>query len=707
MKLHHLLSLSAVAAIAVCLTSCGGSSSTPPPTPPAISVALSSPPTTLVASVTASLTATVTNDSANAGVKWTVSCTGSACGSFNPTSTASGVATTYTAPSAVPSPATVTITATSATDATKSATATITITAPAPPAISVTLNPQPPTSLVTGATASLTAVVTNDSKGVNWTVTCGTSPCGSFNPTGTASGAPTTYTAPTAIPTPNTVTVTATSVTDPTKSASATITIGTAPPIFADGTYIFHLSGQDGTTDSSPYFVTGAFTIKGGVITGGEQDFTDFSNISTDPLVPSGSSITQPSGGNIQIVLATANPGIGVGGIETLRGTAVSSSRILISEFDTRAAATGSIDLQTSAATPSGGYAFALSGMDTSTNPQMLVVGGILNFNAGNLVVNGSVLDYNDGGGVGQGEIFTSGTVTAPDSFGRVTFTFTLPTTAFPNFVLTGYVVGPNQIQLVESQNTPLDVLGADLGGVALGQGNNVGKFTQASIANTTYLNASSGEDSNGLVTLIGQFSFSSAGAVSGQIALNDGTNFGAGNLMGGATYIVDPTGRVTLQGVAISTQLPTMAFQLYLDGNGNALALGIDGFQFTQGLSYQQTSPALTDFEGSFAISGQGFLASSNGAVAWGAVGPVTVNSDAFNGFTDYGVQGFTPNANVALTGTETDSTGYLSLMGLNGGNFTAAYSYDYFTIDSRRVLAIENDGQQLGLLLLEGVSH
>jgi len=603
----------------------------------------------------------------------------------------------------------VTITATSATDATKSATATITITAPAPPAILVTLNPQPPTSLATGATASLTAVVTNDSKGVNWTVTCGTSPCGSFNPTGTASGAPTTYTAPTATPTPNTVTVTATSVTDTTKSASATITIGAAPPIVADGNYVFHLSGQDGLNDSSPYFVVGVFTVKGGLITAGEQDFTDFNNLSTDNLVPSGSSITQPSGGNIQIVLATANPGIGVGGIETLRGTAVSSSRILISEFDTLAAATGSIDLQTSVATPTGGYAFALSGMDTSTNPKMLVMGGILNFNAGALVVGSSVLDYNDGGSVGQGQLFSTGTVTTPDSFGRVTFTFTFPTTSNePDFILTGYVIGPNQIQLVESQVEPANYLGADLGGVALGQGTNAGKFTQASIANTTYLNASSGEDSNGLITtLIGQFSFSSAGAVSGQIALNDGTNFGAGNLMGGATYIVDPTGRVTLQGVAISTQLPTMAFQLYLDGNGNALALGVDSFQFTQGLSYQQTSPALTDFEGSFALSGQGYLASSNGAVAWGAVGPVTVNSDAFNGFTDYGVQGFTPNANVALTGTETDSTGYLSLMGLNGGNFTAAYSYDYFTIDSRRVLAIENDGQQLGLLLLEGVSH
>jgi hypothetical protein len=100
-----------------------------------------------------------------------------------------------------------------------------------PPAISVTLS-SPPTSLQTSATATLTALVANDSKnaGVSWTVTCGSAgACGSFNPaTSTGSTATTTYTAPTAVPSGNTVTVTATSVTDTTKSTSAMMTI-TAP----------------------------------------------------------------------------------------------------------------------------------------------------------------------------------------------------------------------------------------------------------------------------------------------------------------------------------------------------------------------------------------------------------------------------------------------------------------------------------------------
>jgi hypothetical protein len=100
-----------------------------------------------------------------------------------------------------------------------------------PPAISVSLQ-SPPASLQVGTSTSLTAVVLNDSANppmVSWTVTCGSSACGSFNPTSTASGVATTYTAPSVIPTPNTVTVTATSVTDPNKSASAKITISPTP----------------------------------------------------------------------------------------------------------------------------------------------------------------------------------------------------------------------------------------------------------------------------------------------------------------------------------------------------------------------------------------------------------------------------------------------------------------------------------------------
>jgi hypothetical protein len=704
MKLRQTIALFTFAASTLCLTSCGGSGSSPTP-PAVISVALNPPPTTsLTVGATASLTAVVSNDSKGGGVTWTVTCATSPCGSFNPATTPSGTATTYTAPA---TPTTVNVTATSVSDTTKLASATIVI---APPAISVTFNPQPPTSLSVSATTSVTAVVTNDSKnaGVNWTVTCGTSSCGSFTPATTASGAATTYTAPATVPSPGTVNIIATSITDTTKSASATITIGAAPALVADGTYVFHLSGQDAPTGANlvagPYFVVGAFTVQGGVITAGEQDFTDSNNISTDKLVPANCSITK-AGGNIQIVLATANTGIGINGVETLRGTTVSSSRILISEFDTLAAATGSIDLQTTVATPSGGYAFAISGLDLQ-NVLPLAIGGILNFSGGNLLSGSSVLDYNDGGNFGQAQMFASGTVTTPDSFGRVTFTFTFASTV-PNFILTGYIIGPNQIQLLENQP---DSLNADIGGVALGQGNKTGGFSQANIANATYVHASSGQDINSgiydLVTLAGTFSFNSAGGVSGNLALSDGLNFGVGTFSS-ATYIVDPTGRVTLQGVVISSQLPSMTFQLYLDGNGNALELGVDGFQITQGLSYAQNAPP-TDFEGSYALAGQGYLPNPNGTVPfWGAAGPVTVNSDAFNGTTDYTIQGATPTASVALTGTETNSTALLSLTGLNGTNFSTTNSYGYFPIDSKRVFAIELDGQMLGLLQLEGVSH
>jgi len=78
------------------------------------------PPTSLAGGGTASVAATVANDSAAAGVTW--SCTPSTtCGSFTPTSTASGASTTYMAPAVAPAGGSVVIIATSVTDATKNA----------------------------------------------------------------------------------------------------------------------------------------------------------------------------------------------------------------------------------------------------------------------------------------------------------------------------------------------------------------------------------------------------------------------------------------------------------------------------------------------------------------------------------------------------------------------------------------------------------
>jgi hypothetical protein len=690
--------LSVIAAFTLGLTACGGSSSPAPP--PAITVTLSGQPTSLTASTTAAITATVSNST---GVTWTVTCAASPCGSFNPASTASGSPTTFTAPAA---PTSVTVTATSTSDTTKSASATITITAPVI-VIAVAFSPAAPVSINAGATSPLTAVVTNDSgnKGVTWKVTCGSSACGTFNPTSTASGTATTYTAPSTIPSPNTVTVTATSVTDTTKSATATITIGAPPAILADGTYAYHFSGWD---DSGPSFVAGAFTVKSGAITAGEQDFSDAAIRSNDPLVASGSGLSL-AGSNIQIVLATANTKIGVNGIETLHGTAVSASRVLISEFDTFGTGTGSLDLQGSVAALSGGYAFAISGWDGTNPANPLVIGGVLNVIGTTLNVATSVFDFNLNGKLaGQAETFASGTVTAPDSFGRVSFALTPSTTSgVPAFTLNGYIGGANQLQLVEG---PGDALNDDLGGMAFAQGSNTALFTQASVSTKTYIYGASGQDLNNLVTIGGGFTFNSNATVSGNMSLNDGTVFGTNPISAG-NYAVDPSGRVTLTGVTVPGFGTTavFTFQLYLDGNGNALELGIDTIQTTQGQAYLQATTT-ADFEGSYALQGQGILNATN-LPAWGAVGPVTVASDAFTGSTDYTAQtttaGATATAAQALTGTENNSTAMLSLTGLDSTALTTARGYSYFPIDSRRVLAIEIDGTQLGILTLESTTH
>ena len=160
-------------------------------------------------------TATVTGSS-NTSVTWRIAggCIGAACGTIS----ASGV---YTAPPAVPSPAQVSVTATSVADPTKSASATVTVVPP----VSVTVSPTT-AMLLTGSKQQFAATITGSSNTtVSWSVAgsgCSGASCGTISASGL-------YTAPSAVPTPPQVSVTATSVADPTKSATASVTI--LPPI--------------------------------------------------------------------------------------------------------------------------------------------------------------------------------------------------------------------------------------------------------------------------------------------------------------------------------------------------------------------------------------------------------------------------------------------------------------------------------------------
>jgi len=160
----------------------------------AISVTISPTTASLNTGQTQSFTATATNSTQ--GVTWTATSVG--------TVDANGVFMAV-------SPGTGTVTATSVEDKTKSASASVTVTAPpSPGGITVTLSPVNAMVFV-GATQQFTAKVTGSTSGVTWTAT---GAVGTIDSSGlfTASAA-------------GTGVVKATSVDDPTKSSTASITV--------------------------------------------------------------------------------------------------------------------------------------------------------------------------------------------------------------------------------------------------------------------------------------------------------------------------------------------------------------------------------------------------------------------------------------------------------------------------------------------------
>jgi predicted dienelactone hydrolase len=188
----------------------------------AIQVTINQGNPTVMAGTALAFTVTVRYDPSNSGVTWSIA-PASGAGTLSDATTSS---VTYHAPPDSPaSNLPVTLTATSVADHSKSGTANIIV-----PAISVFVSPG--SALIPiNATQQFTATINFDPKvqGASWApiqgaASCGL-PCGTFAPTTTASGTATTYTAPATLPTNGAVAITATSVTDLTKSASAAITL--------------------------------------------------------------------------------------------------------------------------------------------------------------------------------------------------------------------------------------------------------------------------------------------------------------------------------------------------------------------------------------------------------------------------------------------------------------------------------------------------
>ena len=690
-----LFGVSLVSWLAGC-NSGGSLQSITPPSKPISVLFLGAPPAEMAVNASATFSVGVVNANESV-VTLSVSCASAgACGSFNSNIGLSSSPITYTAPSTIPSGGSVTVTATSAVDTTKSVSAVITIVPPIP--ISVSLYGSIPASMQVNSTVPVRAFIANDVSAnphMQWTASCGGAVCGSFNPATTTSEAATNFTAPASLPAGNSVTVTATSVTDPTKSVSTNIVILPTAPTLADGTYVFQMSGPVGMQAS---FVTGVLVAKGGVITGGEQDSASYTSDSNDDLVPdpqfqqiSGGSYATAPDGSLQI-------SINVGQFETekLNGVLTMGANGFVAQLY-GAIGSGTLELQTSTAAPAGGYAFSTYGGDRYS--QTVWIGGVLNIDgAGTISGNGSVADIVNGGGASAGkETLGAGTVSTPDKFGRVMFQLA-PGTILPSLYLAGYVVDVGHVRLTETAG---DNFMGVLGGVALGQGTSTGNFSSSSIAGSSYVFGLSGYDRTGTVQVAGVFTANASGGVSGTLNWNDQTGTKAQSPIAfTGSYTVDPSGRVTLSNLTDGSTF-NYTLHLYLTGNGG-LVLSSDNADTMAGQAFRQQTGAFTatSFSGNYGLNGgqvvnlgakSNVVIGSVAAVAGSGTSTVAGFANSGNGAASFAVSGsFVAASNGVFTG---------SMTGFNAASSATTDSFTLYLVDGTRGVLIETDSTQLTL--------
>jgi hypothetical protein len=512
---------------------------------------------------------------------------------------------------------------------------------PPPSQVSIVFQPEPSGSLAVGFAEPITAVVSNDpnnpSVGVDWVLTCQNPPnCGSLSALHTDNGAPTLYTAPTTLSTNSTVVeVVAYATADHTRNVVAPITISTFSNSLQAGTYVLQAQGVD--PNFNPYQFAAAIVLDGnGNITNGEQ-VANYASAALLDANLTGSYFLGNDGRGL-ITINTNDNNIGQNGVETFAFVYLSSSQALISQVDiasaqTGVSATGTMDLQASAAVPLGGYAFVVSG--TSVAKALPVAfGGIFNIDSTNTISgNGSVTDEIFGKKVNATALGFSGTLTTPDQLGAVTLNLMVPFGAGNKSIpvqFTGYIVDSSHIRLIETDTaagnpTPFGATG----GVAIGQGTATGTFTNTSFAGSyvfgvTGVDLSNANTSPSTLTSAGVFSADASGGLNTGFADNflqlncaqvsctqGGTQGGQISAGLGGTYSMDSSGTGRASLLFSFNPAPKPAYQpeffFYLTGNGGpALVLQAGDAKYPSlgtGIAYPQSSAAAA-FSGDYGLS-------------------------------------------------------------------------------------------------------
>jgi hypothetical protein len=371
--------------------------------------------------------------------------------------------------------------------------------------------------------------------------------------------------------------------------------------------YSFYLTGME-LIDFGPnfYAVAGSVTIdSNGNVLAGEQDYNDALGFTFTDAITDGTLTVDPTTGQGTLTLVTANISVGASGTETLGVQFANTKHALIAQFDGTATSSGSMDFQTLSVAPGGGFSFAVSGVDSSYLP--LVAGGVFNINGTNM--QNGLVDVDDAGTVSLAVPFT-GTISAPDSFGRGTITNTGIA-----LTLIYYLVGPKAIRLIDMDTGDAFV------GSAFSQG--AGAFSNASLGSSVFgVEASS----FGFVyAAAGQFTTVPGSGTFQGVAddAEEGVIFGgpmggtysiASNGYGGMTIAPGDLGDISVLGIYMTDpNLNLNDPNNTTSGLGGALVADLDTFLNGIGVLTPQTDTATASFAGNYAFGAQDF---------WGCTG-------------------------------------------------------------------------------------
>jgi hypothetical protein len=476
-----------------------------------------------------------------------------------------------------------------------------------------------------------------------------------------------------------------------------------------NGTYVFSISGTDAT--GAPYAMAGTFTANGsggngkGGITGGTIDINDVNTteFTAGPIagatISSSSNYSVGADGRGEAMITTNISGFGT---ITFDFVLSSNSHGLVTEFDSFGTASGTLDLQAANTTPTGTYAYSLSGATYSGAPFATV--GNFTLGSGGAITTG-LADFNNGALTISPAQALSGTVAVAS-----TPSTTLTTAQYPSLIFDVFPVSGTQLKFIEMDEN------ATLSGEAFSQTTTTipagtlaftlqGQIGSGSTASLVAAGGFMVTDGNGNITNASTEDFN-----------QDGTLSPATPVPFTATYAsaTGQTGRYTFTGFSGFTPSGALTYAAY-PSSGGVLLLEIDTLGLTTGAAYTQSSSATLGVPQGYALnlSGVNLSAASEvddiaefATVSGGTITGIIDENSTADGPATFGAA-LTNGAYLAPTG----GRGQLSATaGTSSNNTTLNTGFDltFYVADGTTFPFIETDSGQVasGVFVLQSAS-